>query len=89
MTRVAIFIDGGYFRAYLRQIGEPRIDFLKFSQKLSKPDDLFRTYYYNCMPYQSNPPTQMERRMYADADRFIFFTRDPVRKGGELRIKAS
>jgi|GEM_PF-3535725 len=56
MTRVAIFIDGGYFRAYLRQIGEPRIDFLKLSQKLSKPDDLFRTYYYNCMPYQSNPP---------------------------------
>jgi|ADKI01.1.fsa_nt_gi hypothetical protein len=82
MTRVAIFIDGGYFRAYLRQIGEPKIDFLKLSQKLSKPDDLFRTYYYNCMPYQSNPPTQTERRMYADADRFIFFTRDPVRRGG-------
>jgi hypothetical protein len=46
MTRVAIFIDGGYFRAYLRQIGEPKIDFLKLSQKLSKPDDLFSPFFY-------------------------------------------
>ncbi|MDG6940035.1 MAG: NYN domain-containing protein [Nitrososphaerota archaeon] len=69
--RVAVFIDGGYFRSFLRSIGEPRIDFLKLSEKVSRPDDRFRTYYYNCMPFMSPNPSPADRRLYSDMDRFI------------------
>ena len=32
--------------------------------------DILRTYYYNCPPYQSNPPTPEESRRYAAARKF-------------------
>jgi len=31
----------------------------------------FRTYYYDCMPYQSSPPTPQETERYRAKDRFI------------------
>jgi uncharacterized LabA/DUF88 family protein len=31
-----------------------------------------RTYYYNCMPYQSNPPTEDEKRRFSAMDKFIY-----------------
>lgn len=34
-------------------------------------DQLLRTYYYNCLPYQSNPPTDEERARYAAKHRFF------------------
>lgn len=72
MGKVAVFIDGGYFKAILKSnFKEPDIDFVKLSEKVVKPDSRFRTYYYYCMPYQSNPPTTDERRRYADTLRFI------------------
>ena len=70
----ALFIDGGYFAAILRDyFGEPRIDFLKLSEILCTGFERFRTYYYDCMPYQSNPPTEEEKKRYTDKNRFITY----------------
>jgi len=86
MGKVAVFIDGGYLKAILRDyFGQSKIDFLELSEKVAKPDTRFRTYYYYCMPYQSNPPTPEEKKRYDDENRFInalrFLPRFEVRLG--------
>lgn len=62
--KAAVLIDGGYIRALNRDyFGLKRIDFLKFSEELCKPDcTRFRTYYYICPPYQSDPPSKKGTR---------------------------
>ena len=71
-NRCAIFIDGAYFEKVLKyKFGEPRIDFEKFSTELAKDIQILRTYYYNCMPYQSNPPTADQKERFSNMDRFI------------------
>ena len=73
MSRLAIFIDGAYLDYLLRdQFANARVDFAALSQTITRVIgdrtsggiDLLRTYYYHCLPYQSNPPTQ------AESDRF-------------------
>jgi uncharacterized LabA/DUF88 family protein len=72
LAKAAIFIDGGYLAAILRNyFGGMRVDFSRLSEKLAQPDLRFRTYNYYCMPYQSNPPTMEERNRYEDAMRFF------------------
>jgi len=73
MDKAAVFVDGGYFSRILKdEYGEAAIDFHVLSEKLCQGCDRLRTYYYNCMPYQSNPPTQDERTRYAAMDRFLY-----------------
>ena len=81
MARLATFIDGGYANAIARDHFQIRIDFEKFSRRIheeiaaktAEPLDLLRTYYYDCLPYQANPPApgQAERvsnhRQFFDA----------------------
>lgn len=68
----AVFIDGGYVDKVLYyDHGNFRVDYGKLSQQMAAPDALFRAYYYHCMPYQSNPPTEEERLRYAGKRRFI------------------
>lgn len=70
--RACVFIDGGYVRAMLHyHYSDLPIDFLKFSNELCQGCERFRTYYYMCPPYQSNPPTQQEKQMKSDFDKFI------------------
>lgn len=73
MDRAAIFIDAGYFSKLLRDNNRPKIDYQKLSDMLCErvKAERFRTYYYDCMPYQSNPPTSEERERYSSMDRFI------------------
>jgi hypothetical protein len=67
-----VFIDGGYLNAILKnQFGSPKVDYVKLSEKISQPDQRFRTYYYTCMPYQSKPPTPLESTLYANASKFV------------------
>ena len=78
MSRLAIFIDGGYVDAFTREL-TIRIDYAKFvdeivatvSAKTSNALDLLRTYYYDCLPYQSNPPTDEERRRFSNKRKFF------------------
>ena len=65
--RVAIFIDAGYFEHVARGTS---VDYEKIAAELAGGSPILRTYYYNCPPYQSRPPTEDERRRQAGADRF-------------------
>lgn len=69
MARLAIFIDGGYMRAIAYNEYFVRVDYSKFANKILRavanktadPVDLLRTYYYDCLPFQSENPTIEER----------------------------
>jgi uncharacterized LabA/DUF88 family protein len=72
--KAAVLIDGGYLDKALSEIGI-RILFDKFSDKLCQESGeayRLRTLYYNCLPYQSDPPTEDEKRRYQDAQRFTY-----------------
>lgn len=52
--RIAVFIDGGYLAKVLREeFGNVRIDFGQLAERVAGGIDILRTYYYDCMPYQS------------------------------------
>src|SRR5437899_3340589 len=71
MSRIAIFIDGAYLDHTLRgEFGEARIAYEQLSAALAENVDILRTYYYNCLPYQSNPPTVEERDRFSRAQSF-------------------
>ena len=81
MARLAIFIDGGYINALAEREFCAWIDYEKLPSKIleiitsktPEPIDLLRTYYYDCLPYQSNPPTEDEIERFAKARRFYDF----------------
>jgi uncharacterized LabA/DUF88 family protein len=84
MARLAAFIDGGYLDALAEREFSLRVDLGRLAQeivrqvssKTPEPVDLFRVFYYNCPPYQGNPPTPDESRRYS-AKRGFF---DAVRR---------
>jgi uncharacterized LabA/DUF88 family protein len=78
--RLAIFLDGAYIDYLLRdQFDNVRIDYNLLSQAITRRIaeqtiggiDLLRTYYYHCLPYQSNPPTQAESERYGRMRSFV------------------
>jgi len=72
MGVAAVFLDAGYLDKVLHHDhAGARVDFSKLALEMSEADQLLRAYYYNCLPYQSNPPTQDERARYASMHRFI------------------
>jgi uncharacterized LabA/DUF88 family protein len=72
MSRIAIFIDGGYLDKVTREAENIRIDFQKLSDKIADGTDRLRTYYYHCLPYQSNPPTEEEKKRFSGAQKFFY-----------------
>jgi uncharacterized LabA/DUF88 family protein len=72
MNQCAIFIDGGYFAKVLeKHFSKAKVDFQRLSDELSGSNERLRTYYYDCMPYQSNPATPEERTKHAVKAKFI------------------
>ncbi len=79
MSRLAIFIDGGYMDKLAARESAIRVDFAKFANRITSviasstqnPLDLMRTYYYHCLPYQSNPPTESERLRFSQRRAFF------------------
>jgi uncharacterized LabA/DUF88 family protein len=68
----AVFLDAGYVDKVLYyDHGNFRVDYGKLSNQMAAPDALFRAYYYHCMPYQSNPPSEEEKVRYAGKRRFM------------------
>ena len=49
-----------------------RIDIGKLGDVLAGPMERLRTYYYHCMPFQSDPPTDEERQRFSGMDKFIY-----------------
>lgn len=93
MARLAIFIDGGYVAKLGKDEFSIWVDQGKLSEeirlavaaKTPEPVDLLRTYYYDCLPYQGDPPTTEEaqrmsqrRAFFAALQRLPRFT---VREG--------
>ena len=72
MGRIAIFIDGGYSGKLCKEHFKSRVDYEKFVQWISGSSEILRTYYYDCLPYQSANPREEERRMLSDKQRFFF-----------------
>lgn len=66
--RVAVFIDNGYLSKVVPK--GTRIDFLKFSDEVCNGRERLRTYFYDCMPYQSDPPLPEEKEKYSSYCKF-------------------
>ncbi|NLJ50121.1 MAG: NYN domain-containing protein [Candidatus Atribacteria bacterium] len=72
MERTAVFIDGGYLRNIILKLNKNlQIDYGKLAEWMSKDSYLLRTYYYDCLPYQSNPPTPDERKRMSRMQSFL------------------
>lgn len=70
--RAAIFVDGEYLRRVLNdEFSSARVDYLLLSRKVASPSEILRAYFYDCMPYQSSPPTLHERSIYTKKRRFL------------------
>lgn len=72
MGRIAIFIDGAYLQFVLKEeFNSPKIDFTLLAQKVASGKEILRTYFYDCLPYQSPTPTQDERDRFGKKQRFF------------------
>lgn len=83
-------MDGGYFDHVLRSYGNLRVDYESFSDHLCDPDERFRTYWYNCPPWQSDPPTEDEKEQFGSyqsfKDALKYLNRFKVREGRLQKI---
>ncbi len=72
MDKVAVFIDNGYFKK-IQDHFKTRVDYEKFSNEIVGPGfERFRTYVYDCPPYQSNPPIHEQSVMKSQFDSFKY-----------------
>jgi len=71
MDRYAVFIDGGYAKKIYEQFDGARVSYAKFSAHVAAGQERLRTYYYDCPPYVSSPPTADERDRKRAFDRFL------------------
>jgi hypothetical protein len=71
MSLAAVFIDGGYLTNVLRGLGKPRLDYAQFALWAAEGCQLFRAYYYDCLPYQSASPSPEERARHSNAKKWI------------------
>lgn len=57
----AVYLDAGYIeKALMFEHPGSRIDYGKLANEMAGKNELLRAHYYNCLPYQSNPPTAEE-----------------------------
>ena len=52
-------------RVLADEFGRVRIDFDRLAANMAGETDILRTYYYNSLPYRSEPPTAEQSRRYA------------------------
>ena len=79
MAKLAIFIDGGYLAKLAKDHFHEWVDHEKLSNEIRgtiaagthEPLDLLRTYFYDCLPYQSAFPTAEETQRFSGKRRFF------------------
>ncbi len=91
MMKAAVYLDGGYINAVLKNESLPKVNYESFSDDMVKPgEERLRSYYYTCMPFQSTPATQDEKTRYTNASQFIYnikrYNRFEVRLGRLKKI---
>ncbi len=50
---------------------EPQVNFERLSDMMCDGKERLRTYVYDCLPYQDDPPTDEQRRRYLRHNRFL------------------
>lgn len=90
MSKAAVFLDAGYFSHVTREYGDLQIDFESFTDSICEPDDRFRTYYYDCPPWQDDPPTDDQKEKMSGYHRFTdalsYLDRFKIREGRLQKI---
>ncbi len=82
--RAGVFIDGAYLSHILKDYFDlMKINHHKFAPWAAEGFELFRTYYYDCLPYQSDPPTEEEQRRMDNTRRFF----DALRSGDRFTVR--
>lgn len=72
LGRAVILIDNGYLSAILRdEFSSIRIDYLKLSNSICTNYQRLRTYVYDCMPYQNDPPTEQQKNLFSGKQKFF------------------
>jgi uncharacterized LabA/DUF88 family protein len=72
MGMCAVYLDAGYIeKVLMHEHPGQRIDYDLLVKEMAGGDDLLRAHYYNCLPYQSNPPDQDEVERFEKKRRFI------------------
>jgi len=66
--RVAVFIDNGYLSKIINE--GIKIDFVKFCDAVCENKERLRTYFYDCKPYVSEPPTDEEKAKASQYNKF-------------------
>ena len=75
MSKMAIFIDGGYINHLFKDnfvIGNYSIDYEKFVKWISGDSTILRAYYYDCLPYKPFNSTRIERERFSKKQKFFF-----------------
>ena len=67
----AVYIDGGYLTNVLRALGKPRIDYAQFAAWCAQGFEVFRVYYYDCLPYQGPMPSPEERLRHSNSIKWM------------------
>lgn len=86
MERAAVFIDGGYWQKILKnRFGSPKIDLVAFSDALCGTQERLRTYFYDCLPFQGDNPSEDEKELYKRKQSYLhalgLLPRFEIRKG--------
>jgi uncharacterized LabA/DUF88 family protein len=71
MEKAAVFIDGGFFGKVIEDFGFPKVDYALFSDNVCGDTRRHRSYYYDCLPYRSEPPTAEEQERYSRKQSFL------------------
>jgi len=71
MASAVIFIDGGHLSKIQERFGKPRIDFRLFSAWCCREYSLYRTYYYDCLPYMPAKPTAEDSGRLSNKQKFF------------------
>lgn len=73
MSRMAIFIDGAHLsKLLIIHFGRIKIDYAKLINWIAGGSEILRVYYYDCLPYQSNPPTPEEQTLFSSRRAFHY-----------------
>ena len=70
--KAVVLIDNGYFSALLRdEFNLARIDYLALSEEITRGFFRLRTYVYDALPYQSDPPSPQQSQLLASKHKFF------------------
>jgi uncharacterized LabA/DUF88 family protein len=78
--KAAVLIDNGYLSKVLKyKFDEVKINHELFSDILCGSCERFRTYFYDCPPFQSEVPTLEEKERKSKSDKFYYNLRNNKR----------